>query len=294
MKDEGWPSFSPSSFILHLSSFIPQLSMADIADDDPPGVPEWVVTYGDMMSLLLTFFIMLVSMSALKKDEGKMRSMMNAIRQSFGPTKYTSGSPGPTFQTNSSWAKRSSRSAAMKGGLERSSRDSKGIGGAHKASRRISEGTLITLGGPAAFPPFQAGLSPELKRSLDVIARVVRDTSNQIVVRGHASPEPLPTNADFAAAAVGIAVPWPKTQPRRFLTIDNLPIHSQMDLSFARARSVADYLIVRKIDPHRLLVTAAGDTEQRQPTRNLGGQTMNRRVDVFLIDSYIAHPRSLR
>ncbi|MBL4886213.1 MAG: flagellar motor protein MotB, partial [Planctomycetaceae bacterium] len=32
-------------------------------DDEPPGVPEWVVTYGDMMSLLLTFFIMLVSLS---------------------------------------------------------------------------------------------------------------------------------------------------------------------------------------------------------------------------------------
>ncbi|MEO1994779.1 MAG: flagellar motor protein MotB, partial [Planctomycetaceae bacterium] len=33
------------------------------ADSDTPGVPEWVVTYGDMMSLLLTFFIMLVSLS---------------------------------------------------------------------------------------------------------------------------------------------------------------------------------------------------------------------------------------
>jgi chemotaxis protein MotB len=26
-------------------------------------IPEWVVTFGDMMSLLLTFFIMLVSLS---------------------------------------------------------------------------------------------------------------------------------------------------------------------------------------------------------------------------------------
>jgi len=268
--------------------------MADSTDDAPVGVPEWVVTYGDMMSLLLTFFIMLVSMSTLKKDEGKMRSMMNAIRQSFGATRHTSGSPGPSFQTNSAWAKRASRSAAMKGGLERSSRDSKGMSGAHKASRRISEGTLITLGGPAAFPPFQAGLSPELKRNLDVIARVARNATNQIVVRGHASPEPLPADADFAVAAVGVAVPWPKAQSRRFLTIDNLPVRSQMDLSFARARSVADYLISRKIDPRRLLVTAAGDTEQRQPTRNRDGQKRNRRVDVFLIDSYIAPPSSLR
>ena len=37
-------------------------------EDEAPGVPEWVVTYGDMMSLLLTFFIMLVSMSELKEE----------------------------------------------------------------------------------------------------------------------------------------------------------------------------------------------------------------------------------
>ena len=32
-------------------------------EDPPAGVPEWLVTFGDMMSLLLTFFIMLVSLS---------------------------------------------------------------------------------------------------------------------------------------------------------------------------------------------------------------------------------------
>ena len=41
--------------------------MSQPEEDSVPGVPEWVVTYGDMMSLLLTFFIMLVSMSQLKE-----------------------------------------------------------------------------------------------------------------------------------------------------------------------------------------------------------------------------------
>ena len=38
-------------------------------EEEQGGVPEWVVTYGDMMSLLLTFFIMLVSMSELKMKD---------------------------------------------------------------------------------------------------------------------------------------------------------------------------------------------------------------------------------
>ena len=44
-------------------------------DDGPPGVPEWVVTYGDMMSLLLTFFIMLVSLSEVVADQ-KYRAIL--------------------------------------------------------------------------------------------------------------------------------------------------------------------------------------------------------------------------
>ena len=51
----------------------------EVEEDAPPGVPEWVVTYGDMMSLLLTFFIMLVSMSELK-DEGKNRAALNSMK----------------------------------------------------------------------------------------------------------------------------------------------------------------------------------------------------------------------
>ncbi len=54
--------------------------MALPEDDPPPGVPEWVVTYGDMMSLLLTFFIMLVSMAEMKQD-GKVRAALNALEQ---------------------------------------------------------------------------------------------------------------------------------------------------------------------------------------------------------------------
>ena len=38
-------------------------------EEESMGIPEWVVTFGDMMSLLLTFFIMLVSLSEMKEEE---------------------------------------------------------------------------------------------------------------------------------------------------------------------------------------------------------------------------------
>ena len=97
-------------------------------EDDPPGVPEWVVTYGDMMSLLLTFFIMLVSMSELK-DEGKNRAALNSMKEVFGPMDGTSGVPGRTFNHRSSNEFMSSKSESKKTGLEKGSIASAGGGG---------------------------------------------------------------------------------------------------------------------------------------------------------------------
>lgn len=52
-------------------------------EDPPAGVPEWLVTFGDMMSLLLTFFIMLVSMSELKSEQ-RIAVAVEAMKKQFG------------------------------------------------------------------------------------------------------------------------------------------------------------------------------------------------------------------
>ena len=60
-------------------------------DDAPPGVPEWVVTYGDMMSLLLTFFIMLVSMSEIT-EKSRYREVLASLHDRLG---YPGGAQAP-------------------------------------------------------------------------------------------------------------------------------------------------------------------------------------------------------
>ncbi len=51
--------------------------------DNPQGAPDWMVTYGDMMTLLLCFFVILVSMSELRQ-ETRFKKVMESIRQAFG------------------------------------------------------------------------------------------------------------------------------------------------------------------------------------------------------------------
>jgi len=46
------------------------------------GAPLWVVTFGDMMSLLLTFFILLLSFATM--DAARFRELSGSIRQAFG------------------------------------------------------------------------------------------------------------------------------------------------------------------------------------------------------------------
>lgn len=233
-------------------------------DDAPAGVPEWVVTYGDMMSLLLTFFIMLVSMSEMRED-GQYQAMLDALQERFGPNAGFWGSPGRSLNSNSIFDQKNSTGTRSEGGTKARSRTSAGAGGAHPTVTRISHGTVVTLGGPAMFHPFAAELTPQLKETLDTLVEVLQGHPNRIMVKGHASAEPLPPDSAF---------------------------RDPLDLSFARAHSVAHYLADHGIDSSRLLVTAVGDAEPRIRSRNPEDHNANRRVDVFLMDSYISPSNS--
>lgn len=230
-----------------------------IQEDPPAGVPEWVVTYGDMMSLLLTFFIMLVSMSEMKTDDGKYRAMMDALEQVFGPNFGRYSAPGDSFPTSSMFSKLASLGVSADGGMEKSNRKAKGAGGPNDTVKRIRDGKVVTLGGPAVFERFSAEIGPQLEKDLELLLVVFADKTNRVEVRGHATPEPLPPDSPYKDA---------------------------MDLSFARAHAVAKFLMARGIPRERIRVSAAGDSEPRNLVRGADAQSVNRRVDLFLVDSY--------
>lgn len=234
-------------------------------DDAPPGVPEWVVTYGDMMSLLLTFFIMLVSMSQLK-DEGRVRMTLNALKESFGPDEiFDSGTPGPSQAKPSAKGELYSAGTRSQSTTERGSKDAPGHGGPNNPVDRIREGKQITIGGPAMFARFSADVGPELKSVLDTLVNVAHNSTKLLAIRGHASPEPLPPGAAY---------------------------EDHHALAFGRAEKVAAYLVSQGVDSRRLVTSSAGASEPRIRTRDLEKQRLNDRVDVFLVDAYTTTTQS--
>lgn len=60
-----------------------RISTTTFDDEAPSKVPEWFVTYADMMSLLLGFFIMLVSMSNFDEPK-KFQTLAATLQEQFG------------------------------------------------------------------------------------------------------------------------------------------------------------------------------------------------------------------
>lgn len=59
--------------------------------DPPEGAADWIVTYGDVMSLLLTFFVMLFSFSTI--DAVKWQQIVESLRGRMGVSIHTEQQP---------------------------------------------------------------------------------------------------------------------------------------------------------------------------------------------------------
>ena len=57
--------------------------MSDSADEGE-GVPTWIVTFADLMALLLCMFVLLLSFASM--DINRYRSIADSMKEAFGVT----------------------------------------------------------------------------------------------------------------------------------------------------------------------------------------------------------------
>jgi len=226
----------------------------------PEGVPDWVVTYGDMMSLLLCFFILLAAFSEPKKDR-EFQEVIQAIREAFGNSGGSGYSPSKASPKNSIMSRLNALNLKDKQFKERSNADDPGVDGKEKTVTAVREGTRFAVGGPVPFDRGSTQLTPETMRQLDRIVDEVRGKNNKVEIRGHTSRDDLPANSADAAY-------W--------------------DLSHERARAVKRYLTDprRGIRPERLRLVACGPYEPIV-TQDPLEQVNNRRVEVLQMEALV-------
>lgn len=235
------------------------------ADDTEPckeGAPEWVVTFGDMMSLLLTFFILLLSFANLEVIKYKILS--GSIMQAFGVQEVT-----PVFtrpQANKVIAKEFSmefQPRVVLDGMKKAQEQQTARTPSGRVNIEVFEdyrGIVVSIGEEHMFEPGRADLRPAIWPFLDDVLDVAKSNRAQIQVVAHTDGTPM--------------------RSARFPSNDHL--------SAARSVAVIDYFLGVEADlapedrlpPHRLEAVPAGATRPRALNMTEAGRRRNRRVEL--------------
>ncbi len=225
-------------------------------EDGPPGSPAWMTTYGDMMTLLLVFFVLLYSFSVI--DIEKFQGFISALQSQLGvldggmtitdETNVSRGSSGVNFNPDN---------ANFQKAMGQISQYINQEGLQERVRMQINErGLVITITGQILYDIGQAGIKSGGKVVLDKLAETISGLNNDIVVEGHTDNWPI-SNEDFP---------------------------SNWELSTTRATNIIKYFIdTQQINPARL--SAAGFSEFRPVETNdtVENRSKNRRVEIVVL-----------
>ena len=232
-------------------------------EDDPPiGIPEWVVTFGDMMSLLLTFFIMLVSMSEMKQEDKKFQAMVESMQERFGyDLSPDSSSPGDHKSRTSEFRVLSTTGRAKKKDTHNGGVPTKAPVGENERVRIVRPGGNTAIGTVVFFDDGTLELNEDAKAALDEQVKLLSGKPQKIEIRGHTAQQLATHGSD--------------------------PLDA-MDLAYRRSRNVCLYLTeVHNIPPERLRLTSAGAWEPMYLSSDPDKTRLNPRVEVFLLEETV-------
>lgn len=233
---------------------------------EEPTAPGWMATFGDLMSLLLTFFVLLMSFASM--DERRFAAVVGSMRDAFGVQRLH---PGQIEAFSDSIVRLSDRDstpymqviAVPARFIESKQAFAKRLRQTVKQKRleRVVEveetlnGVVVRIPGGALFEPGAADLSADALVFMHEVAALIESSPGDVSVEGHT--DSTPAGGRFA---------------------------SNWDLSAARAVSVLRHLVeVEGVDATRLRATGLADTRPLIAAANPEEMEKNRRVEfVFL------------
>ena len=245
---------------------------------------RWLLTYADMITLLMVLFIVLFAIGETNKD--KFNKLHDGLAQSFGTAAVVDGgqgilsgsqkqSPTPDESREAEMALSRQRQLQQSALLERQQMDQiraritaalakKGLADAVQFTSDERGLTVNVVTDRVLFDLGQADLRPEGRAVLDAIAPALRGLPNHVTVEGHT---------------------------------DNAPIHSDRfasnwELSTQRATTVLRYLLGHGLGAAH--ASAAGYADQRPlaPNDTPAHRARNRRVAIVVMSLSSSTPGS--
>jgi chemotaxis protein MotB len=204
----------------------------------------WAVTYGDLMSYLMIFFLVLFSFSIAKSDKTKSRkydeSLAN-IQRSFGGKADSKMLERAKAQENESKMENNLKQNAALANLVQIQSNER------KVKLVLTEGVLFASG--------KADLKEPAKKVLAPIAAELKTVPNDIVIEGYTDNIPVRSGK----------------------------YSSNWELSMARAYSVLQFFQEQGIAPAHLAGLGYGDTRPVADNTTPEGRAKNRRIEISLM-----------
>ncbi|MCF6239700.1 MAG: flagellar motor protein MotB [Candidatus Marinimicrobia bacterium] len=220
------------------------------AASDEPTAPFWMTTYGDMVTLLLTFFILMISYANM--DERKWAMASKSLQGALGVLEEYKVEMQMMQEAPGGDDDMLIRSEIYENIQEFEEQITEEINNGDITVESIKNGLLIQMGSKLLFQSAEAELKPEAFPILKLIGEATKDHAAEIVVAGHT---------------------------------DNIPINSikypsNWELSGSRAIAVVNYLIEElEIPPNILAATAYGEHRPLVPNETAADRQTNRRVE---------------
>ncbi len=218
----------------------------------PKGAPMWMVTFGDLMSLLLCFFVLLLSFSTT--DPAMYKEVAGSLEKAFGVQRedltleipkgidIISRDFNPPFSVDVILEKIKSaiKLELIKGEID---------------VEALNDRVVLRLKDEITFPPGSDKLREKAKIILDKIRTIIETVPGDVSVEGHTDNTPV-----------------------------RGPFESNWHLSAARAATVVTYLLrEHSIDPQRMAAVGFGDSRPLVANDTPEHRAKNRRVEIVFL-----------
>ena len=243
------------------------------------GSPAWIVTFADLATLLLTFFILLLSFAEM--DVEKYRAMANSMAVAFGSNQVlgdaVGGSPLTLIESDTVSLPEPMETATNEPEFidERAEGDAPTkipAGVIDLASRMIEElepevasealsvnydesRVVIRFSEEATFRSGEAAIKPGMVPIIERVVEVLSGCTGDVLVAGYTDDRPIASGR----------------------------YRSNWDLSAARAVSVVHELVLnRQVPAERVVAAGRAETNPLAPNDSPENRAKNRRVEIAI------------
>jgi len=225
-------------------------------ETEPENTERWLVTYADLISLLMIFFVVMFASSEVQKE--KLLAISESLRRALRNDAVMAAAVGANLLSTPMAQRTTAVSEAIK-------EEAKAFGIDKGISFSTDErGVIITIAESIFFDAGEFEIKPRVRLLLKKIGDFLRETNIKAVVEGHTD------NSE----------------------INKPPISSNWELSTLRATNVVRFLIKEcHIDPRLLAATGYADTRPLVPNTTAENRARNRRIDLVLVNAEVKTKR---